>query len=138
MVTLRDHRQGLLLLAVIVMLGGCASQRTPAPVEATSAGAWRPADAATPAGARIADIALSMVGTPYRYGGTTPAGFDCSGLVYFAYSRIGVPVPRTAREQRRAATPVSAQTLRRGDLLFFDTGWKAGHVGIYVGDQQFV
>jgi cell wall-associated NlpC family hydrolase len=79
-----------------------------------------------------------MVGVPYRYGGASPAGFDCSGLVYYAHVKAGVVVPRTAAEQRRESRKVSKRQLRPGDLLFFDTSWRSSHVGIYVGNGEFV
>jgi murein DD-endopeptidase len=80
-----------------------------------------------------------MVGKPYRYGGSTPAGFDCSGLVQFSYRQAGVTLPRSTEEQRSASRPVKLANLRRGDLLFFNQeGKKYGHLGIYIGDGKFV
>jgi len=79
-----------------------------------------------------------MLGTPYRYGGSSPQGFDCSGLVFYAYQQAGIPVARTAAEQRRQTRKVTGQPLRPGDLLFFDTSWQPGHVGIYVGNGEFI
>lgn len=85
-----------------------------------------------------ARVAESMVGKPYVYGGHSPGvGFDCSGLVYYSYRRVGMSVPRTAREQRSRSKSVSDR--QRGDLVFFDqSGKSASHVGIYIGDGQFV
>ena len=83
--------------------------------------------------------ARNMVGKPYRYGGNTPNGFDCSGLVHYSYARAGIAVPRTTRSQLSAGIPVSARSLRAGDLVFFDQeGKKFSHVGIYLGDGRFV
>ena len=80
-----------------------------------------------------------MVGKPYRYGGATPAGFDCSGLVLFSYQQAGVKVPRETEQLRRHSQPVRVSSLRRGDLVFFDQdGKKNSHVGIYLGDGTFV
>jgi len=88
---------------------------------------------------RAAEHATGMVGKPYRYGGNSPSGFDCSGLVYYSYTRAGVSVPRTTRSQLNAGVPVAAQSLRVGDLVFFDQeGKKFSHVGIYLGDGRFV
>jgi cell wall-associated NlpC family hydrolase len=135
--------RSIVTLAGIALIAGCAAQQ-PAP-QPTPAPAPRHDPAPPPrteyrpvAGERIADIVLSMVGTPYRFGGTTPRGFDCSGLVFYAYDRVGIAVPRTAADQRRAARSVRPQAMQPGDLLFFDTRWKAGHVGVYVGDGRFV
>jgi len=83
--------------------------------------------------------ARDMIGVPYRYGGSEPErGFDCSGLVFYSYRRGGVSVPRTASRLRQHATPVSAAGLRPGDLVFFDTRAKGGHVGIYSGKGRFI
>jgi cell wall-associated NlpC family hydrolase len=80
-----------------------------------------------------------MVGKPYRYGGSSPAGFDCSGLVMYSYSRAGLALPHNTDKQRLAARPIKVAELRRGDLLFFQQeGKKYGHVGIYVGGGNFV
>ena len=129
-----------LLLWTLVTVAGCATHG-PTPTRDTPDQASRsqPTRAtALPAGDRVADIALDMVGTPYRFGGASPRGFDCSGLVYFAHDQVGIPVPRTTRAQQAAAREVRLSSLQRGDLLFFDTAWKAGHVGIYIGEGQFV
>ena len=88
---------------------------------------------------RAATSAATMVGKPYRYGGASPAGFDCSGLVRFSYRQAGVPLPHSAEQQRRASKHVKLAELKRGDLLFFDQrGRKNSHVGIYLGGGRFV
>ncbi len=128
-----------MLLLSAAVISGCASHRGPAGTESPDVPEpITPTVLRASTGERIADVALSMVGTPYRFGGTTPQGFDCSGLVYFSYKTLGLAVPRTSRAQRQTAKPVDRRNLRHGDLLFFDTSWKFGHVGIYVGDGRFV
>jgi cell wall-associated NlpC family hydrolase len=88
---------------------------------------------------RAADNALAMLGKPYRHSGNTPAGFDCSGLVQYSYSKAGVSLPRETQAQRREGQLVRASELRRGDLVFFDQeGKKSSHVGIYIGRGRFV
>ena len=88
---------------------------------------------------QLVEIARAQIGVPYRFGGTQPGrGFDCSGLVYYSYRQAGVAVPRTVAQQMRFAAPVSAAELRPGDLVFFDTSYKGGHVGIYTGEGRFV
>lgn len=89
-------------------------------------------------GERAADIALGQVGAPYRYGGNTPAGFDCSGLVYYSYHNAGLTVPRTTAQLWSSAAPVMRGDLRTGDVLFFRIEGKMSHVGMYVGDNHFV
>lgn len=83
--------------------------------------------------------ALSMVGKPYRYGGYTPAGFDCSGLVHYSFRRAGLNVPRDTGSLRVTGDAIDRGSLLRGDLVFFDQeGKKSSHVGIYLGDGEFV
>ena len=87
----------------------------------------------------IAQLALSMVGVQYRYGGADPReGFDCSGLVYYAYTSNGQAVPRTSQAQFGAARKIPLTHAAEGDLLFFQDQEKLSHVGIYLGDGQFV
>lgn len=86
-----------------------------------------------------ASQALAMVGKPYRYSGSTPAGFDCSGLVQYSYAKVGMRVSRDTRALLDMSAPVAADNLRRGDLLFFDEdGKKLSHVAIYLGSRRFV
>ncbi|TMH98256.1 MAG: NlpC/P60 family protein [Betaproteobacteria bacterium] len=91
-------------------------------------------------GAGAADQALKMVGKPYRFGGSTPAkGFDCSGLVQYSFRQAGVALPRDTEQQRRASAGIRVSSLRRGDLVFFNEGWRRNsHVGIYLGSGKFV
>jgi len=75
----------------------------------------------------------------YRYGGAHPSdGFDCSGLVYYTYTSNGHAVPRTSREQFNAARGIPLAQAAEGDLVFFRDQEKLSHVGIYLGDGQFV
>lgn len=85
------------------------------------------------------EIATSMVGKPYRYGGSTTQGFDCSGLVHFSFKRAGMDVPRSTKTQRQRSRKVTRTQLARGDLVFFDQeGKHSSHVGIYLGNNRFV
>jgi peptidoglycan DL-endopeptidase CwlO len=86
--------------------------------------------APAPASAGVLAIAASLKGIYYVYGGTTLAGFDCSGYTQYVFNRVGITLPRTAEEQRQFATPVSTPLV--GDLVFF--GAPAYHVGIYAGN----
>lgn len=89
--------------------------------------------------ARAAEHALRMQGKPYRYGGNTPAGFDCSGLVQYGYARAGVKVPHGTDALRSMSSPIKTRHLQRGDLVFFNQeGKRSSHVGIYVGNNRFV
>ena len=87
-----------------------------------------------PSGNDIVSIAMSLTGIPYVYGGSTPAGFDCSGFTQYVYARAGISIPRTSGAQGAAGTFVSASEARPGDLV-----WHAyGHVGIYAGNGMVV
>ncbi|HWA36978.1 MAG TPA: C40 family peptidase [Burkholderiales bacterium] len=80
-----------------------------------------------------------MIGRPYRFGGSAPTGFDCSGLVQYGYRQAGVRLPHSTDQQRTMGRAVRVDEVRRGDLLFFNQeGKKYGHVGIYLGRGMFV
>ena len=83
----------------------------------------------------VVGIAMSQLGTPYVWGGSAPGGFDCSGLVMWAYAQVGVSLPHSSYAQYGYGVPVSRDQLQPGDLVFFDG---LGHVGIYIGGDQFV
>jgi cell wall-associated NlpC family hydrolase len=113
------------LFVAALLAGGCASE--PA---VTSPG--RPA-------AGAAEIAASMVGKPYRYGGSSPRGFDCSGLVHYSYRHAGLVVPRSTAALRAGSRKVALSGVSHGDLLFFNQDGKySSHVGIYLGRDRFV
>jgi cell wall-associated NlpC family hydrolase len=122
-----------LALALVVLLGACSSAPYRAPA---GAGSTRPSAELSDQAARHA---LGMVGTPYRYGGSSPAGFDCSGLIMYSYRKAGLSLPHNTDRQRTLAHPIRVAELRPGDLLFFNQeGKKYGHAGIYVGGGKFV
>ncbi len=75
-------------------------------------------------------------GTPYRYGGSTPRGFDCSGFTMYLYRKAGKRLPHTATGQMHRAKRISAKSVRAGDLVFFRKGSRAYHVGIYAGKHR--
>jgi len=89
-------------------------------------------------GDRAAAIALDQVGARYRYGGAGPEGFDCSGLVHYAYGEAGLNVPRTTGQLWAAAEGIERAELQPGDLLFFRIEGKMAHVGMYLGEGRFV
>lgn len=85
-----------------------------------------------------AGIAKSMIGQPYHYGGQSPGGFDCSGLVWYSYKKVGVSTARTSKELRKKTRKISRKNMRPGDLVFFK-GWiRTGHVGMYLGSGRFI
>lgn len=94
---------------------------------------------------QVVDTAKSFRGTPYRYGGTTRSGIDCSALVYLSFQSAGVTLPRTSAEQSKVGKKVSVYNLQKGDVVFFATGKrrrKVTHAGIVTsarrGDIQFI
>jgi cell wall-associated NlpC family hydrolase len=89
-------------------------------------------------GARAVRVARSYLGVPYRYGGTSRAGFDCSGLVMAVYARLGVQLDHYTGSQWHAGRHVRRSALRPGDLVFFDGSAVPGHVGIYAGRGRFI
>jgi cell wall-associated NlpC family hydrolase len=84
---------------------------------------------------QAAQIALQYLGVPYVWGGASPAGFDCSGLVMYVYAQLGISLPHYTVSQWNATEPISTSEMQPGDLVFFDG---LGHVGIYIGGGQFV
>jgi cell wall-associated NlpC family hydrolase len=95
----------------------------------------RPRIVPVPFGSRAAQIALEAVGTPYRWGGSSKRGFDCSGLVMWAYAKLGVALPHQAAGQAHLGRRVPRRRLLPGDLVFF-SGY--GHVGMYIGRGRMV
>ena len=110
----------------------------PRPVVVQSAPA--PARSSGNAGWNVVAMASRYLGTPYVWGGTSPGGFDCSGFVWYAYQRAGVPIPRDMWGQLQSGTRVSRSNLRPGDIVFFGGTYEAGlsHDGIYIGGGRFV
>jgi cell wall-associated NlpC family hydrolase len=120
------------LLAAVLLAVGCAgTPKVPVAPEAQPE--------SIQARGPVTKLALSMVGKPYRYGGAHPStGFDCSGLVHYAYTSNGHVVPRTSQALYDASRKVTLAEAVEGDLLFFRDQEKLSHVGIYLGDGEFV
>lgn len=124
----RKNWRFALIFTLLAMLSACSS----APEKRA------PSQARQSVGDIASRVALRQLGVPYRYGGSTIAGFDCSGLVQFSYAQAGLRMPRTTSQLWSATETVSKRELQPGDLLFFNVGGKMAHVGLYVGGQQFV
>lgn len=128
----------LLLASAVLVLAGCSSAPTTpsTPVAVPQPAARLTLDQAND----VTVMAIGLVGTPYRYGGNTPAsGFDCSGLISYVYQqRAGVVAPRTTGGLIDWGTSIPAPSLRTGDLVVFAQNGRANHAGIYVGEGRFV
>lgn len=112
---------------------------------------WMPRDSseATPAdtpaeglASKVLESAHRYLGTPYRFGGTTPEGFDCSGFVQHVFGENGIRLSRTSREQVRQGAHIPLSALRPGDLIFFGKKhrkhYRIHHVGLYIGNNRFI
>ncbi|MGE0392903.1 MAG: C40 family peptidase [Vicinamibacterales bacterium] len=134
-------RCNTLSVAVLALLavGGCATSNA-VPVPRPFPGA--PIPGASRAGATrtsIIDHAMRLLGAPYRDGGETPAGFDCSGFTRYVFGLAQVTLPRLTQEQARVGAALSVRDSRPGDLIFFTTiAPGASHVGIVLDGNRFV
>jgi cell wall-associated NlpC family hydrolase len=86
-------------------------------------------------GQRAVRLAAAEIGVPYRYGGSSPSGFDCSGLVAYVYAKLGIQLPHNAAAQYSYGRSVARAKLKPGDLVFFHG---LGHVGIYIGRGRII
>lgn len=124
-----------MLPVALIVLAGCAAEPNPRGHADELQPVPRPPEST---GQRAAIVALDQLGAPYRYGGSTPGGFDCSGLIHYAYEQVGKQVPRTTGELWDSVEAIDRYNLRAGDLLFFRIDGKMSHVGLYVGEGRFV
>ena len=133
----------LVTAALLLVLAGCSNApalRTEAPSDRVPAPIETPSRLTLDAANDVTLYAISLVGTPYRWGGNTPvSGFDCSGLIGYVYkTRAGINAPRTTAALVDWGQPVPAASLRSGDLVVFARKGTVNHAGIYVGEGRFV
>ena len=128
-----------ILMAILAVFGGCSSaprfrtvpeEASPPPVEATIPSSR----------GDIVEVAKSYIGTPYKSGGITRQGLDCSGLVLTIYRKFNIQLPRTSFNQSKFGQPIPRSSLQPADLVFFKTSRyeTASHVGIYIGQGRFI
>lgn len=124
---------GILLIALL----GCATDHK---LPDFSSRSHDKEKVATPAQKGVIETALSLLGTPYRFGGTTPKGFDCTGFINYVFRHsVGLLLPRESHSLIQAGRPVPAANLRPADLVYFKIErQKPLHVGIYIGDGKFI
>lgn len=117
-----------------------AEQNAATKINSSNGGNWYGDSKGSGTGQDIVNYAKNFLGVSYVYGGTSPSGFDCSGLVYYCYKHFGYTVNRTAAGLAYSGTPVSASALKPGDVLLFTSidGSYVGHTGIYIGGGQFI
>ena len=97
------------------------------------------ASAANITSSQLSEEAKKYIGIKYRSAGTTTSGFDCSGYVQYVYKKLGVSLPRTSKSMYSTGTAVKKNSLKSGDLVFFNTSGKGvSHVGIYLGNGKFI
>ena len=138
------------LVCILVVIAGCSSP-APKPSETkttpvvsekakpTTKKYQRSKPVTYSTGQQIALLAESMIGSPYKYGGSSPKGFDCSGLVYYTHQQLNISVPRTTRQQAAHTKGKPLSSAQPGDILFFRIyGDRISHVGIYAGKNQFI
>jgi cell wall-associated NlpC family hydrolase len=131
------------LLIISTIISACSQLPTRRPTESnvpsTQTGQQPPVPATSTQRHTVVSSAYQALGTPYRYGGTTANGFDCSGLTRHVYLASGITIPRTAGQQRDLSKTISSYSLLKpGDLIFFKTGRKTNHVGVFTGNGEFI
>jgi len=128
---MKANQKLMWIIALVTLLSACGSNTVRIPDISELKG--------SPAGIEIVKVALDQLGKPYIYGGNSPSGFDCSGLVQYSHSRIGINTPRVTYDQFNNSHPVKVSELRAGDLVFFRlSAQKVNHVGIYMGQGFFI
>jgi peptidoglycan DL-endopeptidase CwlO len=131
----REQQARQALQPQVASIGVPAGGTQSAPAPAAAPAPVTPVAAPASQYGGVVGIAMQYLGTPYVWGGASPGGFDCSGLVVYVYAQVGVSLPHSSYAQYAAGVPVSMSELQPGDLVFF---YGLGHVGIYIGGGSFI
>ncbi|MGL4370091.1 MAG: C40 family peptidase [Spirochaetota bacterium] len=130
---------GKIIFVLFLLNSFIISCAPPVSFPSYSDGFSRPAENISVQRKNIMRTARSCIGVPYRSGGVTPRGFDCSGMTTYVYKKNGISLPRTAAQQYRFGKKISIRSARPGDLVFFNiNGGQISHVGIYCGKGEFI
>jgi cell wall-associated NlpC family hydrolase len=138
---MRKVIRGIGLIVAVTLLSACGAQRTRPTAPASIQYGARTGEQLRANPNDILFRAIGLVGTPYRYGGNTPAGgFDCSGLVGYVFRDVaGIVLPRNSEDISRVDAPsIGRKDLESGDIVFFHASTHMSHIGIYVGKGRFV
>jgi cell wall-associated NlpC family hydrolase len=119
--------RALLALAVVLSVGGFTQVASAPSAQAAFSAA---------SGAKVVTVAATRKGAAYKWGAMGPTQFDCSGLTKWSFARVGKNLPRTSNAQYSATTRIARSQRRAGDLVFFLSGGRVYHVGIYAGGNQ--
>lgn len=126
-------------LALALVALGCSRPLAPLEVVEPASGPSIPKrseeESSSPRSQHVVAIAKKQLGARYMWGGSSPAGFDCSGFVMYVYAQVGVPLPHSAAKQYQHGAVVTRERLEPGDVVFFD---HLNHNGIYIGNERFI
>ncbi|ACJ26945.1 Lipoprotein, NLP/P60 family [Shewanella piezotolerans WP3] len=129
----------IVVLSLLLLLNACSTAPSRDEKRQTSLSNKIALDNSRAVKSQLMQLHKDWKGTPYRLGGVSKRGVDCSGFVQVGFQKkFGLTLPRTTDEQRAVGRSVSKNNLRPGDLVFFKTGWSTRHVGIYIGNHQFL
>lgn len=137
--SLRNDMKFFVVLSLLLLLNACSSAPERNEKGSVYSGGKGNLENISAVKSQLMQLHKEWKGTPYRLGGLSKQGVDCSGFVQVGFQqKFGLTLPRTTDEQRTVGKSVSKNNLRPGDLVFFKTGWSTRHVGIYIGNHQFL
>jgi len=131
----------LIFTSILFLMSGCSQKIVKQPYHYPNYSIIKPEVTCKPNRKNIQELLLSYLGKPYVWAEEGPDAFDCSGLTYNIYGKMGITIPRTASEQAKMGKRIAFANLHYGDLIFFGStnrrSWRINHVGIYLGEGWF-